>query len=136
MYYFCLSFESVSFSKGTIYEVDVILTSTMVMFTAIVLQYIFINITINRHFSLLKVKLIAVFFPLKLCFIPSFQIFIRTALSGSGSFVLVQSLIHVRFFETPFAAAHQAPLCFTISQSLLKFMSIELGMPSNHLIFC
>ena len=42
MYYFCLSFESVSFSKGTIYEVDVILTSTMVMFTAIVLQYILI----------------------------------------------------------------------------------------------
>ena len=33
-------------------------------------------------------------------------------------------------------AAHQAPLSFTISQSLLKFMSIELAMLSNHLILC
>ena len=81
-------------------------------------------------------KLIAVIFPLKLCFILSLQIFIRIALSGSGHFVLVQSLIHVRLFETPLAAAHQSPLSFTISQSLLKFMSIDSGMPSNHFIFC
>ena len=33
-------------------------------------------------------------------------------------------------------AAHQVSLSFTISQSLLKFMSIELVMPSNHLILC
>ena len=33
-------------------------------------------------------------------------------------------------------AAHQGPLSFTISQNLLKFMSIELVMPSNHLILC
>ena len=33
---------------------------------------------------------------------------------------------------TPWTAAHQASLSFTISQSLLKLMSIELGMPSNH----
>ena len=37
---------------------------------------------------------------------------------------------------TPQTAACQASLSFTISQSLLKFMSIELVMPSNHLIFC
>ena len=36
----------------------------------------------------------------------------------------------------PWAAAHQAPLPFTISKSLLSFMSIELVMPSNHLILC
>ena len=38
--------------------------------------------------------------------------------------------------STPWTAAHQALLSFTISQSLLKFMSIELVMPSNHLILC
>ena len=36
----------------------------------------------------------------------------------------------------PWSAAHQASLCFTISQSLLKLMSIESVMPSNHLILC
>ena len=39
-------------------------------------------------------------------------------------------------FATPWTAARQAPLSFTISQNLLKFMSIESVMPSNHLIFC
>ena len=37
---------------------------------------------------------------------------------------------------TPWIAAHQASLCITNSQSLLKLMSIELVMPSNHLILC
>ena len=37
---------------------------------------------------------------------------------------------------TPWTAAHQASLSFTISQSLLKPMSIELMMPSNHLVLC
>ena len=36
----------------------------------------------------------------------------------------------------PWTAAHQAPLSFTISQSLLKLMFIESVMPSNHLILC
>ena len=48
----------------------------------------------------------------------------------------VQSLIHVRLFATPWTAACQASLSITNSRSLLKFMSIELVMPSNHLIFC
>ena len=39
-------------------------------------------------------------------------------------------------FETPWTAARQVSLSFTISQSLLKLMSIESVMPSNHLIFC
>ena len=42
----------------------------------------------------------------------------------------------VRFFATPGTAAYQSFLSFTISQSLLKFMSTELVMPSNHLILC
>ena len=43
---------------------------------------------------------------------------------------------HVQFFATPWTAAHRSSLSFTISQSLLKFMSIESVMPSNHLILC
>ena len=49
--------------------------------------------------------------------------------------VAVQSLTQVQLFMTPWTAAHQAFLSFTISQSLLKLMSIESVMPSNHLIF-
>ena len=51
-------------------------------------------------------------------------------------FSSVQSLSYVRLFVTPWTAAHQASLSFTNSQGLLKLMSIELVMPSNHLIFC
>ena len=48
----------------------------------------------------------------------------------------VQSLSRVRLFVTPWTAAHQASLSITNSRSLLKLMSIELVMPSNHLILC
>ena len=50
------------------------------------------------------------------------------------AFVVVQSFSHVWLFLTPWTAARQASLSFTISQSLLKLMSIELVMPPNHLI--
>ena len=50
--------------------------------------------------------------------------------------VAVLSLRHVQLFVIPWTAGHQASLLFTISQSLLKLMSIELVMPSNHLILC
>ena len=50
--------------------------------------------------------------------------------------IVVQLLSHIRLFVTPWTAARQATLSFTISQSLLKLMSIESVMPSNHLIFC
>ena len=50
--------------------------------------------------------------------------------------VVAWSLSHVQLFVTPWTAAHQASLSFTISQSLLKFKSIELVMLSNHLILC
>ena len=49
---------------------------------------------------------------------------------------VVQSLSRVRLFATPWTAARQASLSFSISQSLLKLMSIESVMPSNHLILC
>ena len=48
----------------------------------------------------------------------------------------VQSLNQVRLFVTPWTAACQASLSIANSQSLLKYMSIESMMPSNHLILC
>ena len=48
----------------------------------------------------------------------------------------VQSLIRVLLFATPWTAACQASLSITNSWSLLKLMSIESVMPSNHLILC
>ena len=51
-------------------------------------------------------------------------------------FTSVQSLSCVRLFVTPWTAAHQAFLSITNSQSLVKLMSIELVMLSNHFIFC
>ena len=59
-----------------------------------------------------------------------------TSCFDSGSFVVVQLLNHVQHFVSPWTAAHQASLSFTIFQSLLRLMSIELVMLSNHLILC
>ena len=56
---------------------------------------------------------------------------------GTKTFVYVssvQSLNHVRLLVTPWTGAHQASLSITNSQSLLKLISIESVMPSNHLI--
>ena len=50
--------------------------------------------------------------------------------------VVVQSLSCVLLFATPWTAAHQVSLSFTISWSLLKLMSTELVMPSKYLILC
>jgi len=52
-----------------------------------------------------------------------------TSLSSVHSLSCVQLV-------TPWTAAHHASLSFTISWSLLKLMSIELGMPPNHLVLC
>ena len=54
----------------------------------------------------------------------------------STSNVLVQSLSCVRLFATPWIAARQASLSFGIFRSLLKHISIESVMPSNHFILC
>ena len=50
--------------------------------------------------------------------------------------VAFQPLSHIQLFVTPWTAACQASLSFTISWSLLKFMSIESVMLSNYLILC
>ena len=57
-------------------------------------------------------------------------------LSQHCTFSSDQSLSHVRLFATPWIAAHQASLSITNSWSLLKHMSIESVMPSNHHILC
>ena len=55
---------------------------------------------------------------------------------GAREVFVVQLLCHIQLFVTRWTAAHQASLSFTISQSLLKLMSVESVMPSNDLILC
>ena len=69
--------------------------------------------------------------PAKLC---TFEWkFFRT---NASLVLVVQSLSRVQLLATPWTAAGQASLSFTISWSLLKLMSTESMMPSNHLILC
>ena len=60
----------------------------------------------------------------------------NSALIRVIQFSSVQLLSWVWLFATPWTAALQASLSITNSQSLLRIMSIELVMPSNHLILC
>ena len=50
--------------------------------------------------------------------------------------IVVHLLSNVQLCVTQWTIARQAPLFSTISRSLLKLMSIELVMPTNHLILC
>ena len=52
------------------------------------------------------------------------------------SVIIIRSLSRVQLFVAPWTAARQASLSFTVSQSLLKLMSIESKMPFNHVILC
>ena len=61
---------------------------------------------------------------------------VSTSLRCLLSFSSVQLLSRVQLFATPWTAARQASLSFTISRSLLKLMFTESVMPSNHLILC
>ena len=60
----------------------------------------------------------------------------RFLTTGQPQFTSVQSLSRVWLFATPWIAAHQASLSITNFQNLLRFMSIESVMSSNHLILC
>ena len=60
----------------------------------------------------------------------------RTDLLKKTQFISVQSISCVQLFATPWTVARQASLSITNSRNLLRFMSIELVMPSNHLILC
>ena len=55
---------------------------------------------------------------------------------SSYQFSSVRSLSRVQLFANPWTAAHQASLSITSSRSLFKLMSVDLVMPSNHLILC
>ena len=71
--------------------------------------------------------------------LPSHRTHIRKSAPGFVTHVCsglyTWTLRHFQVFATPWTAAHQASLSFTVSQSLLKLMSIESMMPSNHLVF-
>ena len=60
----------------------------------------------------------------------------KTTITEMKNTLVVQSLSLVWLFVTPWTAAYQASLSLAISRSLLKLMSIESVMPSNHLILC
>ena len=67
-------------------------------------------------------------------FVPDMNISIAS--TTGKDVVIVQLLNHVWFFANPWTAACQVPLSSTISWSLLKLMSVESVMLSNHLILC
>ena len=71
------------------------------------------------------------FFIIKFCYCSSNSFIFHPRVFSS-----VQSLSHVWLFVTPWIAARQASLSIPKSRGLLKFISIESVMPSNHLIFC
>ena len=66
----------------------------------------------------------------------SFHVRVPGTLVVLNQFSSVQLLSCVQLFVTPWTAAHQASLSITDSRSLLKLLSIESVMPSNHLILC
>ena len=68
------------------------------------------------------------------CCVWSLKLFFFLHCANIKILAVVQSLSPVQLFVTPWTAAHQPSLSFTISWSSLKLMSIESVMPSNHLI--
>ena len=95
---------------------------------------------LNSCLCYLLLKVFSVFFNFMLFFFPAGEIvknwcsMIRT--KCPSIVVVVWSLSHAQLFVTPWTAAHHASLSFTISQSLIKLISTELVIPSNHLIPC
>ena len=71
---------------------------------------------------------------LQVCSIVTHSLFVKAILHVSVS--SVQLLSCVQLSATPWTAARQASLSITNSRSLLRVMSIESVMPSNHLILC
>ena len=62
--------------------------------------------------------------------------FSRSLPGASCAILVVQLLSRVKLFVTPWTAARQASLAFSISRSLLRLLSVVSVMPSNHLILC
>ena len=72
----------------------------------------------------------------KRLFEQALQVILTLSQASNNHFNSVQSLSCVQLFATPWTAAHQSSLSITNCQSLLKLRSIELVMPSSHLILC
>ena len=104
-------------------------------------HFVFWHISVAFILVLLKYNWLCKFRG-KMCFdtLTYWKMIITIALAitliTSAQFSSVQLVSRVRFFATPWTAACQASLSFTISWSLLKLMSIESVMPSSHLILC
>ena len=84
--------------------------------------------TVNKTWTLTLIDLLS---DLKGVFWPAF-----TSLTLKNIVAVVQLLSPVWLFVTPWTTACQAPLSSSISLSLLRFVSIDWVMPSNHLLFC
>ena len=101
------------------------------------LSRVFSNTTVQKHqFFGLSFIFQGHSFIFFLTVIINWQLVYTSHLVRSIQFCSVQSLSHVWLFATPWTAAHQASPSVTNSQSLLKLMSIESVMTSNHLILC
>ena len=94
------------------------------------------NITYFICFYLFFLKLTTRYLTFEIATQPWIPTSALTFTFSSVQFSSVQSLSCVRLFATPWIAAHQASLSVTSSWSSLKLMSIELVMPSSHLILC
>ena len=91
------------------------------------------------HLHVLSICFFMIFFCVCVCVFEPVQIiyYVPLPFLQMVTFVVaIQSLSHVWFFMTPWTAARQASLSFTMSRSLLKLISIESVMPPNHLILC
>ena len=105
----------------------------------LVLPSIFLSIRVFSNESALRIRW-PKYWSFSFSISPSSEYSVKFPLGLTGLISLksssVQSLSCVWLFVTPWTTAHQVSLSITNSQSLLKLMSIELVMPSNHLIFC
>ena len=99
-------------------------------------EMIFFPFIFSLHLLVFKFEYIFHFFSLARHMIKSSLMSVELCYGRQIHLSSVQSLSRVRLFATLWTAACQASLSITNSRSLLKLMSIELVMPSNHLILC
>ena len=94
------------------------------------------SVQISFHWRNLGVKFPTLTVLLSISFFMVVSIWLTNWSSPVLLFLVVLLLGHVQLFVTPWTVVFQASLSFTVSRSLLKFMSVESVMLSNHLILC
>ena len=141
--YFCSSFWKISLTLSSnfivcqdfISDTIFLFSKKFFQFSELPLSYYSISFLFHGCNIFLSLKIFMVFwrfFHVKLTvFVTFLKSFFQMCQFSSD-----QSLNHVRLFAAPWTAARQASLSITNSRSLLKLMSIESVMPSNHLILC